>query len=108
MNGKYEARSDFCYHILPNFGLHKSKQLYDYFTGVSNLILNCHQPCYILGQNSYSTVPQSLITEGFTTISPIQEKNQGSKQSILEILGARLVTNELLDNEPEEEGQSFV
>ena len=43
------------------------------------------------------------MTDGFTAVSPIQENKQGSKQSVLEILGARLVKNELLDSEPQEE-----
>ena len=43
------------------------------------------------------------MTDGFTAISPILENKQGYKQSVLEILGARLVKNELLDSEPQGE-----
>ena len=43
------------------------------------------------------------LAQRFTAIAPIQEKYQGSNRSILEILGARLAKNELIDDEAQED-----
>ena len=75
---------------------------------MSHLIINTRLPFYILGRISDTTVLVGPITEGLNAIAPIEEKKQGPKQSILEILGARLVTNELLESGPQEESDNNV
>ena len=78
------------------------------------MIIHTRLPFYVLGRISDTTVLVGPVTEGFTlteglnAIAPIEEKKQGPKQSILEILGARLVTNELLESGPQEESDNNV
>ena len=44
-----------------------------------------------------------LLADGLTAIEPKHPDQGSSAQSVVEILGARLVTNELFEDEPQEE-----
>ena len=49
-----------------------------------------------------------LLEDDLTAVEPVQEENEGSsEQSIVKILGARLVTNELFADEIEDESHTM-
>ena len=45
-------------------------------------------------------MPEDPLTGEFMAIASTLEPTQGSNQTVLDILGARLITNKLFDNEP--------
>ena len=73
-----------------------------------NLIKHWSHSLMLLGHMSEISIIQNLNAMGLAAITPSQNMTKGSNYEILNILGARLVTNELLVNDIHETSESIL